>query len=227
MSIERKQIVKPFLLLCEGKDAEGFLISYLNSNELSTDRRFSNEIQVFDFGGNEELVNFLTNLTNMDKYEQVTSLAIIRDAEKDFSKACLEITNALSHSDLSIPNHCGKWVHNDTEPNIGYILFPLNNEAGTLEDLCLKILAEDHSDAILSAIDSFLTTMESTCKRHYTQKHKNRLHTYFSTSDKYVTRQLGLASRSGAFDWSSSHLNPLKRFLTDGFDESSNSSDCF
>ena len=91
MSLERKQIVKPFLLLCEGKDAEGFLISYLNSNVLSSDQRFSNEIQVFDFGGNEELTNFLTNLKNMDKYEQVKSLAIIRDAEKDFSKACLEI----------------------------------------------------------------------------------------------------------------------------------------
>ena len=65
MSIERKQIVKPYLLLCEGRDAEGFLINYLNSNALKQDLRFSNEIQVFDFGGNENLTNFLMNLKNI------------------------------------------------------------------------------------------------------------------------------------------------------------------
>ena len=27
MPIERKKIVKPYLLLCEGRDAEGFLIN--------------------------------------------------------------------------------------------------------------------------------------------------------------------------------------------------------
>ena len=39
MSVERKHIIKPFLLLCEGRDAEGFLIQYLNSKELSHDQR--------------------------------------------------------------------------------------------------------------------------------------------------------------------------------------------
>ena len=33
MSIERKRIVKRFLLLCEGEDAEEFLINYLNSDK--------------------------------------------------------------------------------------------------------------------------------------------------------------------------------------------------
>ena len=87
MSIERKQIVKPYLLLCEGRDAEGFLINYLNSNALKQDLRFSNEIQVFDFGGNNNLTNFLMNLKNMDKFDRVTSIAVIRDAEKDYDKA--------------------------------------------------------------------------------------------------------------------------------------------
>ena len=95
MPIERKQIVKPYLLLCEGRDAEGFLINYLNSNELAQDPRFSNEIQVLDFGGNENLSNFLMSLKNMDKFDQVTSLAIIRDAEKDYTKACQEVSSSL------------------------------------------------------------------------------------------------------------------------------------
>ena len=44
MSIERKQIRKSYLLLCEGRDAEGFLIQYLNSNSLAQDKRFSDVI---------------------------------------------------------------------------------------------------------------------------------------------------------------------------------------
>lgn len=44
MSIERKQIRKSYLLLCEGRDAEGFLIQYLNSNSLAQDKRFSDEM---------------------------------------------------------------------------------------------------------------------------------------------------------------------------------------
>ena len=47
MPIERKRIKKPFLLLCEGRDAEGFLINYLNSNELAQDPRFSNFTLIF------------------------------------------------------------------------------------------------------------------------------------------------------------------------------------
>ena len=38
--------------------AEQFLINYLESNELAQDPRFSNEIQVFDFGGNSDLGDF-------------------------------------------------------------------------------------------------------------------------------------------------------------------------
>lgn len=48
-------------------------------------------------------------------------------------------------------------------------------------------------------------------------KHKNALHTYLSTSDKYVTMSLGIVAKSGAFDWEKDELEPLKLFLTEGF----------
>ena len=100
---------------------------------------------------------------------------------------------------------------------LGFILFPLNNNSGTLEDLCLRILAENSSANVLSQIDSFLSVMESSCGRNYHRKHKNKLHTYLSSSDTYVTMPLGLASRAGAFNWDSSDLEPLKNFLSGGF----------
>ena len=217
MPIERKQIVKPYLLLCEGRDAEGFLMHYLNSNELAQDQRLSNEIQVLDFGGNDDLGSFLMNLKNMDKFDQVTSLAIIRDAEKDFAKSCQEVSGSLKKCGFISSERCGTWVKNDTGLNVGFILFPLNNKAGTLEDLCLQILSEKNNKTILSSIDNFLAAMKSSYGRQYRRKHKNKLHTYLSSSDKYVTMPLGLASSAGAFDWGSSELEPLKNFLIEGF----------
>lgn len=217
MPIERKKIVKSYLLLCEGRDAENFLINYLESEALAQDQQFSNEIQVLDFGGNDDLDRFLMNLENMERFDQVTSIAIIRDAEKDYTKACCDVTRSLRKAGIVSPDNCGTWVHDDTGMNVGYLLFPLNNEAGTLEDLCLNILSENNNESILSSIDTFLTTMESSYGRSYHRKHKNRLHTYLSSSDEYVSMQLGLASKAGAFNWDSVYLEPLKRFLTEGF----------
>jgi len=217
MPTERKKIVKSYLLLCEGRDAERFLINYLESDALAKDQRFYNEIQVLDFGGNENLGNFLMSLKNMDKFDKVTSLAIIRDAEKDFNKACQEVSGSLKKCGFVGSEKCGSWVHSDNGPSVGFILFPLNNSEGTLEDLCLRILAEKDIKEIISLIDNLLTTMESSFGRCYRRKHKNKLHMYLSSSDEYVTMPLGLASSAGAFDWNSGELEPLKCFLTEGF----------
>ena len=156
------------------------------------------------------------SLKNMDGFDQVTNLAIIRDAEKNYTKACQEINGSLKRCGFPSPENSGMWVYDASGPKVGFLLFPLNNSAGTLEDLCLRILSEKNK-SILSSIDAFLATMESTCGRKYRRKHKNELYTYLSSSDEYVTMPLGIASKSGAFDWGSDELDPLKRFLTAGF----------
>ena len=217
MPVERKKILKPYLILCEGRDAEGFLINYLNSEVLAQDKRFSNDIQIFDFGGNDDICNFLMNLKNMDSFGMVTSIAIIRDAEKDYAKACNEVSRALRKSGFVSVEKSGTWVCDDMGLRVGFILFPLNNDTGTLEDLCLRILSEKSSENILSSINEFLADMETTHGRTYRRKQKNMLHTYLSSSDEYVTKPLGLASSAGAFDWESDELIPLKRFLIEGF----------
>ena len=217
MPVERKRIQKPFLLLCEGRDAEGFLINYLNSNELAQDPRFSNEIQVLDFGGNEDLSNFLMSLKNMDKFDRVKSLAVVRDAEKDYEKACQEVRRSFEKCGFASSERSDTWIRDSSGLKVGFVLFPLNNSAGTLEDLCLRILSENNNKDILSTIESFLDVMESSYGRSYHRKHKNKLHTYLSSSDKYVTMLLGIASSAGAFDWGSDELESFKSFLTEGF----------
>ena len=139
MPIERKQIIKQYLLLCEGKDAEQFLINYLNSDALSEDQRFSNEIQVFDFGGNSDLSSFLMNLKNMDGFDQVTNIAIIRDAEKDYAKACKEVSGSLRKCGFMSLEQCGAWFNNNAL-RVGFMFFPLSFHYKTKKSIDKKII---------------------------------------------------------------------------------------
>lgn len=80
------KIKKSHLIICEGRDEQEFLIAYLNSREILDDPIFSNEIQVIDFGGNENLPNFLSVLKRMEDFEKVESLLVIRDAETFYDR---------------------------------------------------------------------------------------------------------------------------------------------
>lgn len=76
---KKRSIVQPHLILCEGADEWNFLIRLLN-HWIPEDAAF-NTIQVIDFGGNDELKNFLETLPLLPNYEIVRSILIIRDAE--------------------------------------------------------------------------------------------------------------------------------------------------
>ena len=83
------------------------------------------------------------------------------------------------------------------------MLFPTCDPApgnGTLEDLC----------------HSFLTLLEKK-GREFPRIFKNRLHTYLSTNDRYVSLKIGEAAPAGAFDWNNTSLNALRDFLSEIF----------
>jgi hypothetical protein len=99
------------------------------------------------------------------------------------------------------------------------VLFPTCDPApgnGTLEDLCLSCLSESESASILEEIDSFLTLLEKK-GREFPRIFKNRLHTYLSTNDRYVSLKIGEAAPAGAFDWNNTSLNALRDFLSEIF----------
>lgn len=202
------------LILCEGRDAEEFLITYLNSETLSDISSFSNDFQVMDFGGNSDLANFIETLQNMENFDKVESILIIRDAERDTSQAVREITNALNRCGLSIPDSPHKWQC--TAPKIGYLLFPtcdVSVQSGTLEDLCLSILSENQSHKIIGDIQEFINKVGEQYNRTYPHEFKTKLHTYFSITDAYVSLKIGEAAKAGAFNWTNEKLLPLKNFL--------------
>lgn len=137
------------------------MIKYLNSAALAEIPGFSNDIQVIDFGGNSELARKLAILKNMENFDGITSLLIIRDAETNAQSACLEIQHALKQNNLPVPQEPHCWV--GEIPKVGFVLFPTCDniaQDGTLEDLCLSILSDSNAEETLEEIGLFLTQLE-------------------------------------------------------------------
>ena len=202
------------LILCEGRDAEEFLIAYLNSDALSSTPAFSNDFQVMDFGGNENLSNYIELLKNMQDFEQVKTILIIRDAERNTTNSIKQIQSTLQKSGLPVPETTYSWKGESLK--VGFLLFPTCDstvQVGTLEDLCLSILKEHNSQIIIQEIMTFMKTLENNYNRTFPHEFKTKLHSYFSITDNFVSMKIGEAARAQAFDWSHENLIPLKNFL--------------
>lgn len=208
-----ERIVKDYLVLCEGRDAQEFLIKYFNSSELKKVPEFENNIQVIDFGGISDLTKFLESLRKLDGFPSVKNLAIIRDAEQNAKTAVDNIKSALHKNNFVVPDEPNQWEIGT--PNIGYILFPKFDmtATGALEDLCLTIIAEDGWEKLKTDIQAFVLEMEKKRGEPLPRKFKNELHTYFSATDSFVSMKIGEAASAGAFNWEHDALTPLREFL--------------
>lgn len=212
------EIKKRHLILCEGRDEQGFLIAYLNSAHLSATPGFSKDIQVMDFGGNDDLPKYLAVLKKTSGFDKVKTLLIVRDAERDVSSAIQQIGTALENNGFTAPDRLRQWVTDkkNKDIEIGFLLFPACNEdpvAGTLEDLCLSILNQPDPPKLLEAVDRFLDQLKTERGREFGHRFKTRLHTYLAVSDKYVGMKIGEAAKAGAFDWGNERLTPLREFI--------------
>ena len=213
------QIIKPHLILCEGVDEENFLIYWLNSPALSFQNAFANDIQVMDFGGNEDLPDFLNVIQTYRGFQKVSSLLVIRDAERDVNKAKHEVISAFERAELPVPEGPYVWESGRTIKT-GFLLFPTCDKSphsGTLEDLCLDILAEENSGAILGEVKDFIEILKKKHQRPFPHEFKSKLHTYFSVTDDFVSLKIGEAAKAGAFDWNHPRLYPMRDFLLELF----------
>ena len=195
MSYEIKRIVKPYLILCEGLDAQNFMIRYLNSKELSEDSRYGNDIQVLDFGGITDLSMYLSNMSNMDGYENVTHILVLRDAETDVGKAVRMVRKALNDNALPVPDECNKWCGGTGEGlKVAFTLFPSctnNPEVGALEDLCWLILKNENAQEIKDDVQGFVAGIRKKYNSIKAHEHKSRLHTYFSVNESFISLKIG------------------------------------
>ena len=205
----------PHLIICEGADAYYFII-WLLDFFIKSDSSFD-VFCAYNFGGISELKQYLDILAKTDGFNKIVrSLCVIRDAEKDAAAACQSIQGVFRDLGFAVPQKpCSRTAEGSKKyPNIptGFILFPSCDATprnGTLEDLCLEILAKEGAASVLSDAETALEPYKAQLSR----PHKNLLHTYFSLTDEFVSLKIGEAAQSRAFCLDGPKINSLKSFL--------------
>lgn len=212
-----EQIKYPHAIICEGADAKFYLIWLLRWMIQNSGEKFEN-FQVIDGGGNDDLPSFVKNLNLLPGFANLKTLTIIRDAEKNASDAHQSVQRLFQNAKFAVPNApCTPARPDDAQHSVitAYALFPAFDALetnGTLEDLCLKTLAGDKTEEYLNISDAAIGQVNERCEK-LKRPHKNRLSTYLSLSNDYVTLKLGESARAGAFDFDAPELSPLKAFL--------------
>ena len=194
-------------LLVEGVDAKFFCMWACKAYG------FEN-IQVQDFGGINDLDDFLDMIKVLPNYEKVPAILIVRDAETNPEEAIQSIKESLKKNGFNIPAEPYSYL--PSKPGIEFALLPGNTNAeckycpGALEDLCMLTVKED---PLLKKVDEFLETIQRKVK--LTHLHKSRLYSYLAVKDKFVGMKLGEAARAGAWDWKHPNLSKLKKAMLD------------
>ncbi|MDR0966093.1 MAG: hypothetical protein LBM75_06285 [Myxococcales bacterium] len=211
MGRKSAELKKTKLILAEGADEMYWLIHLIDALKIE-------EIQVLDFGGNDDLRSYLEALILNRDFKKVTSILIARDSETSTESAIKSVNESLRKVEL---------IHRDIEPfefvpfekRVGFVLFPgyLDPEqkkicsSGTLEDLCLRIL-DSESKTAQNHVAGYLEDFSSKQKTQFSRIHKNRFHSYISFTDKFVGMKVGetmKAGNQGLYDLNSPYLKPF------------------
>lgn len=196
-------IEKEKLILAEGKDAYHFFCHACNFY------RETQDVQVMHFGGNDDLPNFLLDLTNMDKYDEVNTIIIARDAETDAKAATDSIKHSMKQATIPVPERPFEYIRNATLKT-AFMIFPgPQQKDGTLEDLCLLTV---ENDPLLECVDGYLECAKAKGEQ-FPRIHKNRLHCFLAGKDDSVGLPIGLAFKAKV--WPPEHpvLEPFKRII--------------
>jgi hypothetical protein len=216
-----KQALKedcPHVIVCEGRDAENYLIWLLQAL-IVNDKAFD-LFQVIDAGGIGDLSRYVAVIPELPNFSLIKTLTVMRDAETNAIDSERSVRNLLKKHRFAVPSSactpCRPCPCDDERRVItGYALFPRfgkEAEDGTLEDLCLETLAKEDAEGRLRIVDGAISQVGEKF-RELKCTHKNRLHTYLSLTNEFVTKKLGESARAGAFDFQAPALEPLKNFL--------------
>lgn len=167
------------------------------------------DFQVMNFGGVNELHNYLLQLTTTEGYDKVETILIARDAETDAEAAIKSIQDSMNRAKLPVPEKPFEYVSKGL-PRTAFMIFPgPDQDQGTLEVLCLSTVAHDQ---IMKCVDDFLECIETSGER-LPRPHKNRLHCFLAGKDNYVGSTIGQASYKGAWNPDHKALYPFKRII--------------
>ena len=165
------------------------------------------DIEIHDFGSNQNLRRYLETFTRTRGFAKVTSLGIIRDGEESAESAFQSVRGALRSARLQAPTTPG--VSSSGIPSISVLILPDGNSQGNLESLLWRSV-EDTSEA--RCADDFLSCLELHAIT-VSRKDKARVQAYLASKRK-PHGSVGVAAERGHWDPEHQSFSELRRFLT-------------
>lgn len=207
-----ERIRQPAQLVVEGKDAYNFFGAFIENLELV-------DIQVQNFGGVTDLSGFLDAFVKAPGFEAVSSIGIVRDAERraeddppvearpsPASSAFRSVQSSLRRFGLPVPER------------------PMER-AGKVRTVSVFILPGDAGDGMLETLlgRTFAGTDVDRCIGRFLQctadsgnpvqrPEKARVHAYLSTMP-HPHVSVGVAAQRGYWDFDHEAFDGVRRFL--------------
>lgn len=192
---ERKQ------LLVEGNDERNFFEALLGHIGVGG-------IQIQNFGGVASLKGFLRVFVKLPGFQTVTSVGIVRDADRSEASALQSVQSSLRNAALPVPTRCQKPASG--APTTCVMILPGNKKPGALENL----LCQTISDASMNqCIGDFLVCAQRVPGTTISNQGKAHAFAYLATQ-KNAHHSVGVAAKNGIWDLNHAVLGDVRSFLT-------------
>ena len=199
--VQPKQIENTRQLLVEGNDSRNFFEAFAKH------LRLSDTFQISDFGGVDELRDFLDAFVMMPDFGTVRSIGIARDAEQDENAALRSVRSSLGNADLPMPTEVGK--QSAGSPTVRVLILPGGGEKGMLETLLCRTFVNQE---VNRCIDEFFTCASDLPGVSICRSDKARAHAYLATT-KNPHHSVGVAAKSGVWDLDHEAFDDIRAFL--------------
>ena len=197
-----KEINSRVQLLVEGNDQRNFFEAFIEHLSLA-------DIQIQNFGGVNEMHDFLLALVNASGFrETVRSVGIVRDAETSAQAAFQSVQSSLRNAGLPVPNRPEDRVGGS--PAVTVLILPGNNRTGMLETLLNETFADTPEEACIAA---FFDCVETISTVSITNPDKARAYAYLTTKPN-PHHSVVMAAKKIYWDLDHPVFDQLREFLT-------------
>nr|VFK61081.1 MAG: hypothetical protein BECKUNK1418G_GA0071005_101534 [Candidatus Kentron sp. UNK]VFK69566.1 MAG: hypothetical protein BECKUNK1418H_GA0071006_10164 [Candidatus Kentron sp. UNK] len=207
MSVDKNK--SPWFLAVEGKDERNFFEAMLRQLGIQ-------DVQLVDIGGKDQFKTKFSTLYNLDGFQEVRSLGLIRDAEDKAADAAFSsICSILKKYHLPIPDAPNTVIGGKNQQGkdirVGIFIMPNNADQGMLEDLCLK---SARTEPVFACVDQYMDCCLSALPENEQPRNpsKAKVQAYLATR-KEIANSLGVGAHKGYWDFEHHCFGDIKRFL--------------
>ncbi len=187
-------------LLVEGRSDQEFFKALLRHLGIG-------DVEVRSYGGKPEFRRFLEVFAVSPGFDEVQSLAIVRDADASAASAFQSIKDSLISVNLPAPEKSLAFALGS--PRVGVFIMPNNADTGALEDLCLWAL---DSDPAMQCVSEFMQCIQDRSAVMPKNLAKGKMYAYLASRED-PELQLGQAAHRGYLPWGDSAFDQLIQFV--------------